>query len=261
MGSKGSKNAPDPRLVDAQLKSMRNQDDATASILKTAEEFAPLQKQQLQFGLDAAKQAYADSQADRAWMVQRRDMLTGAQNDIANEANTFDTEAKREELAGQAMSDINRGFDAAEGQQIRALNASGVNPSSGAALALREDSKVQKALALAGGANMARTGARAEGRALKGRVADMLAGYPSMASAQTGAGAGYGTAGVGLSSAGLAGRTAGFGQAAGIAGQMGSNAAGLYGIQQQAQTAAQGQRNEMIGTLLGAGMTAGAMYA
>lgn len=259
MGKKSAP-APDPRLVEAQIGSMRTQDDAIKSILETTQEMAPLQKQQLQFGLDSAKQAYADSQADRQWMLDRRSMLAGAQNDIANEAKTFDTEAKREELAGQALSDTNRAFEAVRGQQVRELNASGINPNSGRALAVGQQSRLQQALALAGGANQARTAARAEGRALKGRVADMLAGYPSMASAQTGAGASYGQSGVGLTNSSLAGQTAGYSQAGGIAGQMGANASNLYGIQQGAVTAANGQKAEMIGSLAGGAAMIGAAY-
>jgi hypothetical protein len=256
MGSKGSKaQAPDPRLVDAQLKSMRQQDAATEEILGVTREFAPLQKEQLQFGLDSARQAYTDSQADREWTLGRRGMLANAQDDIANEANSFDTEAKREELAGQAVADTNRAFESVRGQQVRELNASGINPNSGRALAVGEQTRLQQALALSGGANQARTAARTEGRALKGRVADMLSGYPSMASAQTGAGVSYGQSGVGLTNASMGGRTAGFGQAAGIAGQMGQNATGMFGQQAQRERSMQGQGADLggIGAILGGG--------
>lgn len=257
MGSKGSKApAPDPRLVEAQLRSMRQQDVANEEILGVTRKFAPLKKEQLQFGLDSARQAYADRQSDRAWTLGRRDMLAGAQDDIVNEANTFDTE----ELAGQAVADTNRAFDSLRGQQVRELNASGINPNSVRALAVGEQTRLQQALALAGGANQARTAARTEGRALKGRVADMLSGYPSMASAQTGAGVGYGQSGVGLTNASLGGRTAGYGQSASIAGQMGSKATGMFGVQQNAATAQQGQKNEMIGSVVGGVATLGEAF-
>lgn len=109
---------------------------------------------------------YAMQQA-RDWDNRNKLVYQPMENAFIEEANAFDTEAKREELAGQAMADTQRAFDSAEGQQMRGMLASGVNPNSGAALALREQSKVQKALGLAGAGNRARAGARAEGRALK----------------------------------------------------------------------------------------------
>lgn len=109
---------------------------------------------------------YAMQQA-RDWDARNKAVYQPLEDSFIKDAAAFDTEGRREELAGQAMADTQRAFDSAEGQQMRAMTASGVNPNSGAALALRENSKVQKALGLAGAGTRARTQARAEGRALK----------------------------------------------------------------------------------------------
>lgn len=59
MGSKSSNvPAPDPRLVEAQIKSMGIQDDVIQKIMQQSDEVQPLQKEQLQFGLDSARTAY-----------------------------------------------------------------------------------------------------------------------------------------------------------------------------------------------------------
>ena len=70
----------------------------------------------------------------------------------------------------------------------------------------------------------------------------------------TGAGAGFGMAGLGLANQGLAGVNSGFTSAGGLAGQMGDNAAGMYGAMGtykngQDQIAAS---NNPLNTILGA---------
>jgi hypothetical protein len=197
-------------------------------------------------------------QADE-WDQRNKLVYQPLENRIIEDANVFDTEAKREELAGQAMADVNRGFDAAEGQQIRALNASGVNPNSGAALALREDSKVQKALGLAGGANRARTQARTEGYARKMDAIGLGRGVVGNQATMTQLALGQGNSAVGAGGAGLNATYSGaplmqqgFGSAmTGI-----NTMSGLYGRAGQFQNSANywaDQRNSAIGGMLGVG--------
>lgn len=259
MGSKSGGNsapAPDPRLVEAQLRSMGVQEDAIGRLLKTTEELQPLQKQQLQFGLDSAKTAYDQSQQDRQWSLGRRDALTSAQDSVAADAEAFDTEARREELAGQAQADVAQQFGAVREQQNRDLARRGVNPASGMALATQEKTQTQQALASVGAANVARTQARTEGRALKRGVADMLAGYPGMASGQAGQGAQVGASGVTIANQGAGGLTAGSGQAAGAAGQLGQNATSMFG-QQSAHYANSYQPSSLGSTMGGIGSVLG----
>lgn len=61
-GGKGSSAPPpDPRLVEAQIKSMGIQDDAIQRIVANAERLQPMQEEQMQLGLDATKRAQTES--------------------------------------------------------------------------------------------------------------------------------------------------------------------------------------------------------
>lgn len=263
MGSKSSNvPAPDPRLVEAQIRSMGIQDDVIKRVMQQSEEIQPLQKEQLQFGLETARKAYDQSQQDRSWMLDRRGSLTTMQDTLAQDARSFNTEDKANELAGKAMADVNQGFANADGQQTRALARMGVNPSSGKALAMGNQTAIAKATALAAAGSGARDRARMEGYALTDRATNALAGYPAMGMQATGAGAGYGASGTNIANQGLAGMNSGFGAAGTMAGQMGSNATGMYGAQASYKTAsdkAAADANPM-GALLGAGAQLGAAY-
>lgn len=84
---------------------------------------------------------------------------------IVSDAANFNTEAKREELAGQAQTDVNAAFAGARGQQIRQLASYGITPGSGKAMALDSQLTRDQALATAGAKTKARRDATAEGYA------------------------------------------------------------------------------------------------
>ena len=261
MGSKSSQApAPDPRLVEAQIKSMGIQDDAIKRVMQQSDEIQPLQKEQLQFGLDTARTAYDQSQQDRTWMLDRRGSLTTMQDTLAQDARSFNTEDKANELAGKAMADVNQGFANADGQQTRALARMGVNPSSGKALAMGNQTAIAKATALAAAGSGARDRARTEGYALTDRATNALAGYPAMGMQATGAGAGYGASGTAIANQGLAGMNSGYGAAGTMAGQMGSNATGMFGAQASYKVGADKAAADAnpMGALIGAGAQLGA---
>lgn len=260
MSKGGSAPAPDPRLTEAQIRSMDTQEQSIQEILAQQRELLPLQKEQLQFGLDSQRTAYEQSQSDRDWLLSRRSALTGVQDKMAAEAATFDTDAKREELAGVALTDLNQAFANARGQQARSNASYGITPGSGRAAAMGGQLTTAQALASAGVMTGARRAARDEARYLTDRVQNTLAGYPAMGMGASGAGAGYGANGVGLANAALGGMTGGFAQGAGIAGQLGSNATGMFSVQQNARTQADNQKGSMWGSILGAGATVGAAY-
>jgi hypothetical protein len=258
-GSKGSDvPAPDPRLVDAQIRSMDYQQGALERIISNAESFAPLQREQLQFGLDSARTAYDQSQADREWMLDRRGMLSSMQDDLVQQARDFNSEDRREQLAGTAASDVSQAFGLSRGIQGRELERRGVNPAQGAYAAMSMRSTTDEALARANAANKTREAARLEGFALTDRANNALAGYPAMGMQATGAGAGFGGMGLQLTNQGLAGMNSGFGAAGQMAGQIGSNATGMYGVQANAYGQAQNQENEFWGSLMGMGAQLGA---
>lgn len=261
MGSKSSNApAPDPRLVEAQIRSMGIQDDVIKRVMQQSDEMQPLQKEQLQFGLDTARTAYDQSQQDRTWMLDRRGSLTTMQDALAQDARSFNTEDRANELAGKAMADVNQGFANADGQQTRALARMGVNPSSGKALAIGNQTAIAKATALAAAGSGARDRARTEGYALTDRATNALAGYPAMGMQATGAGAGYGASGTAIANQGLAGMNSGYGAAGTMAGQMGQNATSMFGAQANYKLGADKAAADAnpMGALLGAGAQLGA---
>jgi hypothetical protein len=265
-GSKGGGSTqappPDPRLIEAQMRSMGFQDDAIQQIMKNANDLAPLQKEQLQFGLDSSKEAYKQSQDDRSWMLARRGILTQMQDKQVSDAREFNTEDRQNELAGKAGADVEQSFDGAQAGQTRNLARMGVTPDAGRALALGNQTAIAKADASVGARMQTRAQGRAEGYALTDRAAGSLAGYPAMGMQASGNGAGFGANGINMANAGLQGLNSGSMSAAGIAGQMGTNAGGMYGsmgnIYNQANQNANNSGNGFMGafgTLGGAAIT------
>lgn len=252
----GAKSAPkpDPRLVTRQIRSMDVQDEALREMMVNNRQFAPLQREQMEFGLQTQRTAYAQSQEDREWALAKRRQLDAAQEPFLREARDFDEGARGEQLRGEAYGDINQAFSEARGGGARALTRSGVNPSSGRFQAMQSQVGIQEALAKAKAGSMVRAAAKAEGMALRGNAANMLSGFPAQASALTGMGAGYGVGGLNAVNSGLAGLNGGWGAAAGAAGSMGQNAASMYGVQQNAYQQGQNAKNEIFGTLAGAAL-------
>lgn len=107
--------------------------------------------QQFQMGL-------ARRYNDRYWSTN-----VPLQDRIIAENNVFDTEGRREELAGQANADVNSAFSSAREQEARGLSRMGVDPGSGRALALGNQTSIAQAAASAGAMAKVRAAARAEG--------------------------------------------------------------------------------------------------
>ena len=258
-GGGASTPAPDPRLVEAQVKNLGIQDDMIQQIIGNANDMAPLQKEQTQFALDTSRTAWEQSQADRDYALGRRDKLTGLQDTMIEDARTFDTEAKREELAGQAAADVSNAYESAKRTQGAEMARMGINPADGKYGAASNALAAGEALATATGKNSARTAARAEGRALTDRASNALAGYPAMGMQTTAATAGYGASGQNIANTGLAGLNSGYGQAAGMAGSAGNSAANMWGQQSNAYQQAQATSGAGTGAIVGAGLGAAAL--
>lgn len=252
MGKEADTPAPDPRLVEAQIRSLDVQERAINRIMDQSDEMLPLQKEQLQFGLDAARQAQQESNADREWMLTRRGALSGLQDRMVEDANAFNTEDRREQLAGQALGDVNQAFSNTRAQGMRSMARMGINPNDGRMSAFNSQQDATQALAMSTAANKVREAARAEGFQLTDRANNALAGYPAMGMQATGAAAGYGSAGLGLANQGLAGMNSGFGAAAGGAGAMGGNATGAYGTQANAYNQSKANAGAETGATVGA---------
>lgn len=255
-GGGASTPAPDPRLVDAQVRNLGVQDDMIKQIIGNANDMAPIQKEQTQFALDSAKLAQQQAQEDREYSIGRRDQLTGLQDQMIQDAKTFNTEAKQEELAGQAAADVSQAYTSAQRTQAAEMARMGVNPTDGKYGAASNALSAQTALASAQAKNGARTAARAEGRALTDRAGNALAGYPAMGMQATGAMAGYGASGQNIANAGLAGLNSGYGQAAGMAQNAGNSAANMWGQQSNAYQQSQAASGSATGAMVGLGVSA-----
>lgn len=252
---------PDPALIAAQIKSMGIQDEMLQSIIANSNEMLPLQKQQTEFGLRAAQTAYDQSQEDRVFMLDRRGQLSEMQDQLVQDAKSFDSEAKANELARKAQASVQQSFDNTEAQQMRSLSRMGVNPNSGKFAAMSNQNSLAKASASAGAANNARTQAEDMGYKLTDRATNALAGYPSLGMTATGQGAQYGGLGLNTVNAGLQGMNSGFSQGAIAAGSSAQGYGNIWGQQNDAYQASQNASNAASAGLGQAVGTLGTMWA
>lgn len=179
---------------------------------------------------------------------------------VASSAATYDTEANREKLAGQAQGDVQQAFDAAAADRTREMQRMGVNPSSARTAAVLAQADTAKAAALASAGNKARSAAEAVGWARKVDAASLgrnlsnqqataaqiaLSGGNS-ASQATGATAAGARADAGVMQQGFGTGIQGFGSAGNLFAQ--GSAQDI-----QSATASSGMQNDIFGTLIGAG--------
>lgn len=263
-GGKGGGSAPppDPRLIAAQIESMGVQNSAIQQVMRNSNDLAPMQRQQLQDSITRGTALYGQSQEDRAYGLQRRGVLTGLQDQMTTDAQTYNSADRREQMAGEAQGDVSAAYSNAAGQLSRGLERSGVNVNSARYASLQNQNSLAMASASASAANKTRQAARLEGFQLNDRASNAFSGYP--ASTSSSVGTGLSTAGFGLSSAnaGLAGMNSGYSTAGTMGGQMGANATGMFGAQAnykngQDQIAAQ---NDPMNSILGAAAGVGAAY-
>lgn len=263
-GGKGSDYPPpDPRLVEAQIRSMGIQDEAIQEIMANSRTLAPLQKEQMEFALESGRTAYEQSQQDRQWYLGRRGELTGLQDQMISDAEQFDADQRGDKLARDAVAEVGMQAEIARQSQTRGLQRRGVDPSSGRMLSMNNQMSMGEAAAKASAANKVREAARMEGYALTDRATNALAGYPASASATTGQGATLGGMGLTVANTGLAGMNSGWGAANTAAGQMGQNATSMYGAQATAKNQADQIANasDPFNTILGAAAGIGTSWA
>ncbi len=260
-GGGGTSNAPppDPALVAAQIKSLGVQDRSMEQLMRITDQMMPTMMEQQKFGLDTAKTSYEQAQADREWSLGKRAMLDEMQTPLLDEARKFDEGARRAQMMDEADADVTASFNAAQQQQQRGLERRGINPNSMKALMAGNQASLAQATARASAGAKVSQAAKAEGLALKSNAVNMLSGFPAMASANTGSGFGFGTAGIGLANNSMAGLTSGVNQAGAMAGQMGSNATNMWNAQasyKNGQDQIAASKKSALGSL--AGMAAGA---
>ena len=197
-----------------QLAFARDQYERTAPMLES------IANQQMQAQAEQMDQA-------RDYYNYQRDVFRPLERSIVQDAQDFNTEAYREQLASQAAADAGRAFGISQQQNQRAMAAMGINPNSGRFAGMQQAAGLQQAATRAA----AMTGTR--------RQAEQM-GYARQLDA---AGLGRGLAGASLGAyGGATGAGSAAGQSAQSAGQnfMGNMALG-------ANTIATGQKMNLSG--------------
>lgn len=186
---------------------MENDAPDNSGINRAAEQNAALGRE----ALDWYKQAYTDQApardraaalAERVSLSQVEGMDTATrlakeadtysrttfrplEREVVQEARDFDTEAKREELAGLAAGDVQDAAATARGATVRDLTRMGVNPNDGAFGGGLRATENATTLALANAKTKARRDAMAIGDAKKMDAISLGRGLPSQQATQT----------------------------------------------------------------------------
>lgn len=264
-GGKGSPPNPNPGMLasadaarDIAALQKQTADETLAFYKEQYADLKPLLQQMTQneIAMQQANQKRADEYSNY-----ERTTFRPLEKGIVADAQNFDTEAKREQLAGLAAADVNAAFSNARGQESRSLQRMGINPNSGRFAALSEQLTLGQAANLAGAKNQARSDAENMAFARKMDAAGLgrnLAGNASTAygvslAANQQARAGS-MAPSSLMGAGFAGAQQGYGNATSSYGTAGN----IYGQEfqgrmqgYQAQQAASGAMMQGLGSLAG----------
>ena len=195
------------------------------------------------------------SDAQQEQMRQARDYYTyqtetfrPVERGLVQQAQEFDTEAYRQQLAAKAAADAAKAFQSSQGVMMRDAARRGVNPASGAFGAASNANALSLAAMQTGAANQARQQAEQLGWARKMDVVGMGRGLAGASTAAYKGATGAGTA---------AGSTM---MAPGTQYQQGlSGAAGTYGTmtgQQASMYNAEMQRADPLATIAGMGLGA-----
>jgi hypothetical protein len=221
------------------------------------EEMKPLAQQVYQQQM-AAQQQQMDQAKD--YYNYQQSTFRPLEQGLVTQAQNYNTEGNRQLLAAQAAADAQAAFQGAQGQSNREMARRGINPSSGAALMLRNQNALSLAGLTAGSSNAARRQAEATGYARQMEAAGLGRGLAaSSLSAYGGATAAGST---GLASAMAPGNqySQAFGQGAGYmmgGAQMGIQGAGnILNAQTSAYNTGVNAQGEVMGSLIGAGTTA-----
>lgn len=179
--------------------------------------------------------------------------IRGLQKSIVDDAREFNTQGYQEQLANQAAADAGRAFGQTRSASERASRSMGINPNSGAGMAMNSQNNLGLAAMRGSAVNNTRNQARDMGYARRMEASNMAMGLGGSAiSAYQGAG-NSGSVGFGAANNATNTFNAGFGSGAGIVGQgqqMGLNGLGSA-LNSQAQFA--GQTNAGIGQMVGTG--------
>jgi hypothetical protein len=152
--------------------------------------------------MDAMRQQMGYAAEDRK---RYENVFLPMQDRFIDEANQYDTPARREAAASQSMVDVQRQADAQRQQADAQLSSMGIDPSQVRSSSLMNQLGVQAAGAQALAGNNARTQVENTGRSLRASALNIGMGLPAQASAGY---QGAGQSGQGAVNAGMAGQNA-----------------------------------------------------
>lgn len=203
----------------------------------------------------------------RSYIEDRENLFRPLEQGIVTDANEYDTPERREAKAGQAVADVGIQLDGARRAQARQQQRMGVNPNSGAALALGNQMSLGEAAVKAGAGNQAREAVELQGYARKMDAANLGRNIASSQATSAGVALNQGNSAVANATTPNAVNNQGIGVMQGGAnsalGGM-SSAAGIYqnSAAQRAQSgdnsAAMGALGSVVGGFLGGPMGAAA---
>lgn len=268
MGFKGDAPPPDPRMGEAALRQIEINEKA----------YRDYREQDMPWVRGVAEEALGISRANaqRAQALSDYQLESMRRNDarywntavpfedrLLQDVNRFDSQAYKEGQVNQALADTQAQFSNAQTQQQRGLARMGINPNSGRAMALGNQTAIAQAAAMASAANKTRQAAEQIGLSTKMQMYGGMRGLAGLGA--TNAQLGLGAMGTGNQSAagmtGAAGSYLGANNAA--LGAMNSGvSAGIQGLgsYNQLQQNAVKINNDADPTaaILGAGSTLGA---
>jgi hypothetical protein len=208
-------------------------------------EMMPLARQVYGQQMDAQRQQMDQAQN---YFDYQQQTFRPVEQGLVRDAERFNTEAYREQLAGQAAAAAGRAFGVQQGMGQRAMAARGVNPNSGAAMAMQAQGNLGLAAQRANAMTGARTQAEQLGFARRMDVTGLGRGLAGASTAAYGGATGAGTAGMNVAMAPGSQLTQGMAGAGTTMGNVVTGQAGMY-------NAAQNRKSELLGTVLGAGAT------
>lgn len=237
----------------AELSHTLGQDQLTFA-KRQYDEMAPLAKEISRSQIDAQNEQMRQA---REYYDYNLETFRPLERGLARDAETFNTEAYREQLASQAASDAARAFDNTRGMTSRNLSRMGVGPGSGAAMAQMNQNALGLASMRAGTMNNTRQQAEQLGWARRLDVTGLGRNLPGASTAAYAGATGAGSAGMNTAAAPGAALISNMGSAANTmlagSGQAMNAYGALYGGANSAAMNAQNNYMGVLGGLVGMG--------
>jgi hypothetical protein len=143
----------------------------------------PLQQEQARIANEVSTAQLASMKQNDTIAKDYYDYQTGTfrpmEKSIVSDAQNYDTTARREDKAGQAVADVGMQAEVARQSNMRQMQRMGVNPNSGKMLAMGNQMSLGEATAKAGAANKARDAVETQGYARKMDAVNLGRNLPS----------------------------------------------------------------------------------